>query len=151
MNLRTKKLSVLLSSVVLFACALVFAAPVSDGSGAYCEAATGDTDFFGYELGDYYAKITYDNYTLYGSGVYIAYEITFDDDFYCVLANKATVMSKIKKTFVDNGFKVSVDEVNGKMTASIEFDSLTDYYAANGENGYETSDSAKPTKSTFFL
>lgn len=103
----------------------------------------------GYDLDNYSVKINYCYYTEYISGLYYAFEVIFDKDFYATIEDKALVFNSIKETFVKNNYMINLDIVNGKMTAYMNFDSVTDYYIAAGLDGYEANDVNKPIKKTF--
>ena len=99
---------------------------------------------------DYQVKIVYSQILGFGNGIKFSYEVVFDDDFYMATEDKKGLINSVKETFVNNGFKVETDEVNGKMKAERSFDTLTDYYIAMGEDGYSENKKSVPDKKTFF-
>lgn len=108
-------------------------------------------DDFGYSVGnDCDVQISYHYYNEYMAGVYFAYEVKFDKDFYAAVADKKALIASVKDTFVKNGFSIDEDVDNGKMTAYLSYPSLTDYYISQGEDGYETGEAQKPSKKTLF-
>ena len=108
------------------------------------------TGMAGYDLGEYSVKINYCYFVEYISGIYFAYEVIFDREFYYGLEDKSAVLNAVKDTFVKNNYNVDIDNINGKMTAYLEFDSVTDYYVAAGVDGYEKNEKKEPVKSTLF-
>ena len=124
-------------------CATAFSRSVN---AAFAEDAT-----HGFDLPDGYdVRIAYQYSILYASGVSFGYEVVFDQDFYDGIEDKNTLMNELKETFVKNGYKIALDVDNGKMTASISFSSITDYYVAAGVDGYETDEPNKPVKKGLF-
>lgn len=102
-----------------------------------------------YELNGYDVKITY-NYSIeFGSGVYFAYEVMFDSDYYKNVVNKEELFDELSYTFDVNGFTVDNDELHGKMVASISYETLTEYYIASGYDGYQISESTAKEKKGF--
>lgn len=114
------------------------------------EANADKTGMAGYDLGEYSVKINYCYFVEYISGIYFAYEVIFDREFYSGVEDKSALMNAVKDTFVKNNYKVKVDNQNGKMTAYLEFDSITDYYVAAGVDGYDKNEKKEPIKSTLF-
>ena len=99
---------------------------------------------------DYCVQITYHQYTKYLSGVYFAYEVVFNDDFYKTVVDKNKVLSDLKQTFINGGFNIEEDVDAGRMKAIKNYDSYEDFYIEQHIDGYEVGESAKPDKTTFF-
>lgn len=111
----------------------------------------------GYTLPENFdVEIAYYDYTLYSSGVYFAYELTFDKEYCSAHAEsqedyKNTVMQAAELFFSGRGFALIVDEENAKFTAQVRYDSKSDLYIANGIDGYERTASSPKTKKGFFF
>lgn len=111
----------------------------------------------GYTLkDDYVIEISYLNYTLYSSGVYRAFIITFDRD-YCNLHEREddeifdsnALLSVFELLFSSRGYTLEKDLENARFTASIKYDSFTDLYIGNGIDGYENDPSSGGEKKGF--
>ncbi len=114
---------------------------------AYAETEDGS----GFDIGNGCdVQILYHYYIEYMSGVYFAYEVKFDRDFYSAVEDKKALIVSVKDTFVKNGFSIDVDLDNGRMTAYLSYPTLTDYYISQGYDGYEVSEKRDPTKKTLF-
>ena len=103
-----------------------------------------------YDLDGYKVKLTYDYVVEFGSGVYFAYEVTFDSEYYATIVDKEGLFEKLTYTFDVGGFNVESDVPHGKMIASVAYESMTDYYVANGIDGYEVSEEEENVKKGFF-
>lgn len=123
-----------------------FAEATSEDYGIY-----GETDGIpgvGYDLDGYDVAFSYHNYTLRNSGVYFAFVVTLDKNFHRTIsktennvAYDCLLMDKIKLIFSSLGYTVVSDDFNGQLYAYLSYDTMTDYYIANGLDGYEVSES----------
>ncbi len=137
--------------IMLLLCFFLSCFFISTDKPVYAEESTSDQYSYGYTLDDgYNVQISYHYYILYLSGVYFAYDVTFDNAFYSSVENKKELINSVKDTFLKNGFSLDVDIDNGKMTAYLSYDSLTDYYISQGENGYSIGEPSVPVKKTLF-
>ena len=113
----------------------------------------------GYELAQgYYVEIAYDNYTLYSSGLYEAFTVTFDRIFWEGYASdenginyRNNILEAIKLLFTGRGFQTEVDNENARFSAFVRYDSYTDYYIDNKKNGYKISEASDATKNGFLF
>ena len=139
-----KKKLVITLIIVLLLVIVICSSCVNVQDNAYAEKNS-----VGYELEEFSVKINYCYYVKYISGLYFAFEVIFDKDFYSTIDDKTAVFNSLKDTFVKNNYKINIDMVNGKMSAYMDFDSVTDYYIAAGMDGYETNVSDKAEKKSF--
>lgn len=121
-------------------------AEAAEDYGIYDE--TGTIPGIGYDLDGYYVSFSYHNYTLRNSGVYFAFVITLDKDFHHKISLSdnnviydCALLKQIEILFKVMGYTVVCDDFNGQLYAYLSYDTMTDYYIANGLDGYETSDS----------
>lgn len=156
----TRKITI--SCMLVFAVAVIAVAaiPVSVGVG---EAATvsdspsiGDMDELrdiGYDLNGYEVEIGYYSYTLKGSGVYFAFELTLDKNFRGRIERSrcSAMFLELKKIFYEMGYTVRTDSNNGQILGQLNYSSTTDYYIATGRDGYEVGTASTPSKKGFFF
>lgn len=126
------------------------------------EIAEGDINTLstsGYSLQEGFdVLIAYHDYTLYSSGMYFAYEITFDRDFCATRAEesesdyKSELILALRLFFtIRNYATITEDTENAKLVASVKYDSKSDLYIANGIDGYmQGGSSPKESKNFFF-
>lgn len=146
---------VLVASITIFPIAAV--AECSD------EITEGNLSTFmassGFDLVDDYAvEISYQNYTLYSSGIYRAFVITFDKDYCESLIeltngqmNSNTLLFAFELFFSNRGYTLEKDVENARFTASIKYESITDLYVDMGIDGYENDDSSGVETKGFFF
>lgn len=112
----------------------------------------------GADLGDFDVKLSYKNYTLYSSGAYRAFEISFDRYFVAdnltVVDDGETVdgyfLTPLAELIADMGYAVTVDRTNYNIIGEASFDTLTDLYIALGADGYDSNKTNNVTQSSFF-
>lgn len=102
----------------------------------------------GYDLDGYDVSFSYHNYTLRNSGVYFAFVVTLDKNFHRNISKSdnsvvydCVLMDKIKILFSALGYTVVSDDFNGQLYAYMSYETMTDYYIANGVDGYKVSES----------
>lgn len=111
----------------------------------------------GYKLKDnFIVEISYQNYTLYSSGIYRAFVITFDNE-YCQNIeesdtgyNCSSFMSALELLFSSRGYELNKDIENARFTAAAKYESITDMYIQMGIDGYETNEKSSASKNGFF-
>jgi hypothetical protein len=139
---------------VLFVIFLVLSLSVSNVS-AYADELTPDyvieDSIYGVDLGDFEVELRYDNYILNSSGLYRAFEITFDKEF--VDNNNLSdteFLMPIAVIISSMGYVTTIDNENYMIVGEMEFDSLTDLYIAQGIDGYSVDSSSYVTQTSFF-
>ena len=132
--------------VLLLACTM---------AGCLYNVAEDDTaqDKSGTKLENANAMISFYSYTLYGTGYYFAYKLTYDSSFY---QKKKTTLSHIleelEDSFTKNGYTVTLNDYTGEITASIRFETTEDYLRATDYNGFAIEDNSydEIKKSVFY-
>ncbi len=110
-------------------------------------------DKSGTKLENANAMISFYSYTLYGTGYYFAYKLTYDSSFY---QKKKTTLSRIleelKESFTKNGYTVTLNDYTGEITASINFETTEDYLRSTDYNGFAIEESSydEVNKSFFY-
>ena len=100
----------------------------------------------GESLDGYFAKISYLNYTSYGTGHYLAFTLTYDHTYYQKKKSSLSeLLNGLKESFEKNGYSVSIDTYSGSFIAEMVFDTTEQYYKAIGYDGFST-DSTEPDK-----
>ncbi len=117
-----------------------------------------ETADIGYDLKGYEASITYHSYTLSGSGIFFAFEVTLDKEFLKSLASidnreyfYQDLLDELEVFFKGLGYKIEKDEYNGQIIAFAEFDTVTEYYASMGRDGFEVYEDNGDVKKGFFF
>lgn len=139
-------LLLIVAGALLFAPVALPAEAAADDYGIYDKTDT--IPGVGYDLDGYYVSIAYHNYTLRNSGVYFAFVITLDKEFHRNISLSennvvydCALLAQIETLFKTIGYTVVCDDFNGQLYAYISYDTMTDYYIANGLDGYEVSQS----------
>lgn len=146
-----KKLFVIILFVATVIATLTFS-PLSALAGDAAVVTEGDRRNLlsntGYQLEEgYYVEIAYDNYTLYSSGLYQAFTVTFDSAFWEGYSSdenginyRNNILEAFNLLFTGRGFQTEVDRENARFIAFVKYDSYTDYYIDADINGYKTSE-----------
>lgn len=125
--------------------------------GPFITDGNGWLDSAGCDLGDYQVQIEYHSYTLNISGLYYSFVVTLDKEFLATIGKLENnvyryppIFDEMETLFSMTAYEYVSDEINGQFSASLKFDSITDFYIANGIDGYEV-DENTAEKSTGFL
>ena len=94
-------------------------------------------DTSGTKLENSNAMISFYNYVNYGTGRYFAYKLTYDSSYF---QKKKTVLvsllEELESSFTGNGFKVTINDYTGELTASMSFATTEDYLRATDYDGF---------------
>ena len=113
----------------------------------------------GEDLGEWQAAVEYHAYTLSGNGLYYAFVVTFDNDFFLSSGTTennvfapSSAFNDLAALFTKAGYVVTKDgKTDGKLKASITYEDTVDYYIDNGMTGYDVNvRSGEETKTFFF-
>ena len=135
---KVKFFCALLIPIILSLCLLGCSVDLTDDETSN-EATAGE------KLDNAYAMITFMNHTLYGTGHRFAYVLTYDYSYYQKRKPSLTaLMNELKTSFESKGYSVSIDTINGKFTASMDFDTTEEYYGATGYDGFTPEEGEAP-------
>ncbi len=113
-----------------------------------------EAETVGESIPDAYAKITYENFVLYGTGRHLAYTLTYDYDYFKKRKASLTVLlNNLKQSFETNGYSVSIDTIKGYFCAAYDFETTEEYYRAAGYDGFNPEENDADvivTKSAFY-
>lgn len=126
---------------------------ISMNACAYSAPDNNDASVANNETDGYLAKISYHNYTLYGTGHYVAFSLTYDHTYYQKKKSSLNeLLNNLKDSFQKSGYSVSVDTYSGILTAELNFETTEDYYKATGYDGFAISEknSTNVKRSAFY-
>lgn len=110
----------------------------------------------GYDLDGYQISIAYRSYTKNIAGVYHGFTVTLDKTFLAQsgrvengVFHYCSLFDYLEGVFTFSGYDVTVDTINGQFDAGLEYDTMTDYYIANGIDGYRVEKSEAEKTASF--